>query len=106
MGFSPIHHHNYRKQLQEETPLGPSRGTEELLRNILGPDFYDCERQDGENSHLIHNKKQIAQSDVVTVAQQSQNAKEGPIKEPPGTVREFFPRNILGLHEEIIESNL
>lgn len=98
MGFSPFHRHNYRRPSSEDTPLGPERGTEELLRNIFGPDFYDCESKDGENSYSISSKKQIAQPDVVTVNQQSQNAKEGPIKELPGPGKELFYRYILGLH--------
>jgi hypothetical protein len=110
MGFSPIHHHKYRKQLKADTPLGPNRGTEELLRNVLGPDFYGYDSKNGENSYLIDSERQNTQSDVVTVAQQSQNTKKGPIKElpkpVPESVKELAVRYILGLHEAIIESNL
>lgn len=107
MVFSPIISHNEKKaEKANNISHFPSRGTKELLRNILGPDFDDYEIQDGDNLYLPNRKKEITQGNFAAVAQQPQHVKDNPIAKPPGSLKDFLVRYVLGIHEKAIESNL
>lgn len=107
MVISPINSHNDgKKGKANKISQGISQGTEELLRNILGPDFEAYEINDGDSLQFPNRNREITRGKVATAAQQSRHINHDPAIKLSGPVKEFFIRYIFGAHEKVIESNL